>query len=228
MESFEQLRLLIFDMDGLLLDSEQAYRRGWLWVAKKNGLALTEADMAGWSGQSLDQTLAKLAGVLGDSKLVDQLRSEREVYIREQLQKDAIQLKPYAREVLEKAREKGLQTALATSTVRERATHYLDYHELWPLFDYVTFGDDVTHLKPDPESYLMTLAKAGVPADQALVMEDSITGATAATRAGLPVLLIPDQSLTEKPSAAQKANVNIWQEGTSLKTLLDQLNQSFH
>ncbi len=86
----------------------------------------------------------------------------------------------------------------------------LTHFDLLQAFDYQTFGDDVSAHKPDPAPYLLTLEKAQVTAEKALVMEDSLVGATAATRAGIDVVLIPDQSFDQVYSQRKSRSSVIW------------------
>lgn len=217
--------MVVFDMDGLLLDSEIVYKRGWIAVAEKRGLSLSLADMAGWSGQSRTQTHEKMVALFGSDELVDAMRHDREQYIAEQVANDGIQLKPYAKEVLMSAKSRGLLVGLATSTFKERAEIYLEHFGLTDLFDFATFGDEVARTKPDPEIYLTSLRKANVEAHEALAAEDSLLGATAATKAGLKVVLVPDQSLEENYSPEEKSKLAILMEGKSLKVLLNYLER---
>lgn len=219
------LKMIVFDMDGLLVDSEQAYQRGWIKVAKDHGISMKMSDMTGWSGQSLKQTQANLVAMFGSEELVHQLREERESFIQEELITGRLQLKPYAKEVLQLARKKGLILALATSTYQERALRFLEHLDFGQYFDYLTFGDQVSQMKPDPEVYLTSLAKAGVDANEAIAAEDSLSGALAATQAGLPVVLVPDLAAENYYTDKEKAGLNILMEGESLKVLVDYLQQ---
>lgn len=215
------IEMVIFDMDGLLLDSEQMYQRGWLKVAKNHGISLTEADMRGWSGQSASQTMAKLANHFGSKEIVEEMKAEREVFIADELARGALKLKPYAKETLAKVREKNLYCGLATSTLKKRGQMYLDYFDLAPFFDAITFGDDVKELKPDPEIYLVTAAKVKANPKYTLAAEDSLTGAKAAMQAGMNVVLIPDQSLPANHRDPAEIGLTPFLQGTSLKVLLD-------
>ncbi len=215
------IEMVIFDMDGLLLDSEQMYQRGWLKVAKNHGISLTEADMRGWSGQSASQTMAKLANHFGSKEIVEEMKAEREVFIADELARGALKLKPYAKETLAKVREKNLYCGLATSTLKKRGQMYLDYFDLAPFFDAITFGDDVKELKPDPEIYLATAAKVKANPKYTLSAEDSLTGAKAAMQAGMNVVLIPDQSLPANHRDPAEIGLTPFLQGTSLKVLLD-------
>lgn len=219
------LKMVVFDMDGLLLDSEIVYKRGWIAVAKKKGLSLSLADMNGWAGQGRTQTHEKMVALFGSNELVDELHRDREKYIAEQVENGGLQLKPYAKKALRTAKSKGLLVGLATSTFKKRASAYIEHFGLSEYFDFVTFGDEVERTKPDPEIYQTSLLKANIKAPEALAVEDSLLGATAATQAGLKVVLIPDQSLEENYSEAEKANLALLIEGTSLKILVDYLEQ---
>lgn len=218
------IEMVIFDMDGLLIDSEQMYQRGWLKVAKNHGIALTEADMRGWSGQSASQTMAKLVAHFGSATIVEEMKEERELFIADELANGALQLKPYAKETLAKVKEKGLYCGLATSTLKKRGQMYLDYFELAPFFDVVTFGDDVKELKPDPEIYLATAAKVKASPQHTIAAEDSLTGAKAAMEAGMKVVLVPDQSLPANHRDPAEIGLTPFLQGKSLKVLLDFLN----
>lgn len=215
--------LLIFDLDGLLLDTEIIYFDGWLALFKDHNIPLSAEDISSWRGQSWQQTADQLAQVVGGHEPVMALRAEREGFIEAQLMNGTLQMKPYAKETLLLAREKGFITALATSTMKERAAKLLPHFDLLACFDYLTFGDDVAAHKPDPAPYLRTLALADKTAAQALVMEDSLLGALAATRAGIEVVLIPDQSFQTTYTEAQKAGLNLYAETDSLQFVYDLL-----
>lgn len=219
------VQMIVFDMDGLLLDTEVMYHRGWLHVAHQHGYQLKKEDIMGWSGQGAAHTFSKMTQLLGSPEVVEQLRDEREDYIQEELAKGHVSVKPYALETLQLAQAKGIKTGLASSTLRGRGMRYLEHFQLADYFDVITFGDDVQQLKPAPDSYLTTVSQAGVAPSQALAAEDSFTGATAATAAGLGVVLVPDQSMPYELTADQKEALNIVMESDSLKVLYDHLTK---
>lgn len=217
--------MVVFDLDGLLLDTEQLYHRGWIWVANQNGISLKSEDMQGWGGQSSDQTMAKLKKIFGDTETIARFKEERESFIASEVEAGQLHLKPYAREVLQKVREKGFKVGLSTSTFQYRGDFYFKHFDLEKYFDAVTFGDQVENIKPAPDIYLATLAKAGVTPEHAIAVEDSFTGALAATRAQLPVVLVPDSSMPYQMPPEKKEQLDILMEGTDLKILLDWLDK---
>lgn len=219
------IKLIVFDMDGLLLDTEKVYYEGWLAGAQKNNLNLDVKAIKTWGGLGIKQALERLQEMVGDETLVDCLREERENYIYQQLKDGQIKMKPFAREVLEKCRLEGLTTALATSSPQERGQAFLEYFAIDQLFNYKTFGNQVRQVKPDPEIYLTSFAKAGAIPDEAIAVEDSFYGALSATRAGCSVVLIPDKSSKSKFSEDQKAQLNILEEGETLQALIHVLDK---
>lgn len=85
-----------------------------------------------------------------------------------------------------------MKLGIATTTVTKRATDILDHFKLADYLDTFTFGDEVSENKPSPIPYLTALERTGLEASSAFAVEDSLVGATAASRAGLGVVLIPD------------------------------------
>lgn len=214
---------VIFDLDGLLVDTEKTYRDGWLWTFDQYGLPISEKEVDSWGGRSWLQTADYIASIAGKEKVAE-LREKREEFIYHQLANGELQAKPFAKETLEFCKERGLTVGLATSTVKKRATDLLEHFKLADYFDAMTFGDEIMDHKPAPTVYLTALSKADLMPTEAAAVEDSITGATAATRAGMGVFLIPDSSFT-RPASDQKEKLNLIAEGPTLQTVIDYLQE---
>lgn len=205
--------LVIFDMDGLLVDSERIYRAGWLEVFHNHQIAISEATIASWQGQSWRQT----ANILSDKGLdVFKLQAERENYINQQLRLGNIQPKPFAVEIIDYLKTNGIKVGLATSTVKARATKILNRLELLESLDFTCYGDEVRQHKPAPEVYLTVLEKAGISAKSAIACEDSIQGAEAAINSALNVVLIPDSSAIKKLYTARIADSPFFHQAENL------------
>ncbi|MGX7197513.1 HAD family hydrolase [Enterococcus olivae] len=204
------IEALIFDLDGLLVDSEYVYQKGWIVAAKNLDIELSMEQTQKWNGIGLtgiQEILLK--SVLSSKREFELLVEELDKYIETHLHE--IKLKPYALEVLTKAKEQNLKLGLASSSFRRQATNILKPHGLHDFFDSIVTGDEVVRMKPDPEVYLKSIENLKVNVDRVFAIEDSIIGGTAATKAQLKVFLIPDQSLSNKYSIKEKSQVDIIQ-----------------
>lgn len=179
-------------MDGLLVNTEKTYTEGWIFAIKETGLDVPTDVIYSWVGKSVHETTTYLNELTGNPLKTQKLRQLREIYFYDQLHLGQVGLKSYAKNILDLVKSKGLMVGLATSTSKQRAQDILSYHNIDHYFDYPTYGDSVSLLKPHPDIYLEVLRRANVPSNRAIVIEDSITGAKAATDASLATILVPD------------------------------------
>ncbi|MBO0432555.1 HAD family phosphatase [Enterococcus sp. DIV0660C] len=211
----------IFDLDGLLVDSERAYRDGWVWGFAQFGIEVPREIVNAWGGKNWKQSFDILVQLAGSPEKVQEVRAKREEFFYEKLTTGEIQLKPYAKEALSYLKEQNFKLGLATTTVTKRATAILNQFELMDYFDTFTFGDEVSENKPSPVPYLTALERTALAADEAFAVEDSLVGATSASRAGMGVFLIPDSSFERNYSEKDKENLRIIEQGTDLKVVID-------
>lgn len=218
----DKTRLLIFDMDGLLVDTERVYMEGWLYGLKKRKVAIAESVVKSWVGKSFHETSAYLMQVCHEEALCRKLRQDREQYIYQCLDNGTLKAKPYALDALQAAREYGCRTGLATSSLKKRSTAILTHLGLLPYLDIAVFADDVQNLKPYPDLYLEVLRQTQISKEHAAAFEDSLTGVQAAMAAGIATIRIPDcnfRGVEEEPSCELCAeNLSI------VRTMLEQLN----
>ncbi|MFV0560750.1 MAG: HAD family hydrolase [Enterococcus sp.] len=214
------LKGVIFDLDGLLVDTERFYRDGWLWGFDQLGLTISKEVVDAWSGKNWKQSFDLLVQAAGSPEKVQEVRAKREEYFYEQLRNGTIQVKPYAIETLEYLKKQDLKLGIATTTVTKRATDILVQLELLDYFDTFTFGDEVSENKPSPIPYQNALEKNGLLPNEAFAVEDSIVGATAASRAEMKVILIPDASFDRNYSDEEKQDLDLLAEGKDLQTVM--------
>lgn len=222
----ERMKGAIFDLDGLLVDTEKTYRDGWLWGFKQYDLEIPKEIVDAWGGKNWKQSFDILVQAAGSPEKVQEVRAKREEYFYQQLHSGAIQLKPYAKEVLVELKKRKLKIGLATTTVTKRATDILKQFELIPYFDTMTFGDEVAENKPSPCPYLTALERTKLTALEAFAVEDSLVGATSASRAGMGVVLIPDTSFERNYTAKEKEYLNLIAEGKDLRIVIDLLDKT--
>ena len=216
------LRAICFDLDGLLLDTEQTYRDGWLAAFEKMGIDQSAYDLDAWSGLSWLQTRKILEAAFGAARVAE-IREVRETYILQQMTEGQIPVKAGALEVLQVAKKKGLKLAVVSSTVSSRGLPLLENAGLLTCFDVKIFGDEVMKHKPLPDPYLTALSKLGVHEFQAIAVEDSLPGALSATQAGLKVFLVPDCSFDKVFSDAELTQLNLFGIGKDLHELADMI-----
>lgn len=183
----------LFDMDGLLLDTERMFLRAFVTLADELKIARDEAEafFGTLVGTSSHHTTAQLHRFLPKSTDVADFdlrwRESHEVNVSK-----GVPVKPYALDVLQTIRAKKVPMAVVTSTHGPAAQHHLEAAGLLPFFDTVCTGDEVSANKPDPEPYLEGARRLGVDPTKCVAFEDSDLGATAAVRAGCLTVQIPD------------------------------------
>lgn len=183
---------IIFDMDGVLIDSERQSNEGWLWAAGQLGV-----DMPMWLIDSFKGAPAELCckffddyykGVI-DYWEAKELRTHHVYKIRET---EGIPVKKGVKDIFEYIRNNGLKCAVATSTRRESAEKTLHEIGVWDYLDAVVYGDEVERGKPEPDIFLRAAKAIGVNPSEAVVVEDSINGIKAGYASGMRVVHIPD------------------------------------
>ncbi len=195
------IRALLFDMDGLLIDSERIVQKSWKIAG----------DSLGYQG--MDQIIYPLLGVnragrdiyfrdhLGEDFPCDEFAAKASQAFYE-IAKDGVPIKEGARELLEYGRLKGLSMALTTSSRKEYAEKVLGELRILDYFDGMVTGDMVTRSKPDPEIYLRGAKLVGVKPSECMALEDAVAGIKAAHGAGTVPILVPD--LIEPPEEIVK------------------------
>lgn len=183
---------IIFDMDGVLIDSERQSNEGWLWAAEQLGV-----DMPMWLIDSFKGAPAELCCKFFDDYYkgaidyweAKELRTQHVYKIRET---EGIPVKKGVNDIFEYIRNNGLKCAVATSTRRESAEKTLHKIGVWDYLDAVVYGDEVEHGKPEPDIFLRAAKAIGISPSEAVVVEDSINGIKAGYAADMRVVHIPD------------------------------------
>jgi beta-phosphoglucomutase-like phosphatase (HAD superfamily) len=193
----------IFDMDGLLLDSERVVMQAWLESAEEEGLVLSQSDflfVVGCGAEESYVTLTKLLGGHGRFQLVlDRARAKLSAHSGV-----VFPLKPGALQLLALLRQRGVPCAVASSSYVDEVRRRLANVGVLGFFQAVAGGDEVPRSKPDPAVYLLAADRLGVPPVRCLAFEDSVHGAKAAHEAGLRVVMVPDLKACDFGSAYMK------------------------
>lgn len=187
--SHSALRAVLFDMDGTLTNTEEVWADALHQVAVDLGGRLSAATRAQMLGRPLGEVITMLHAETGARADAAVTRRALLATVEARL-RDGVPWLPGARELLHAVRRAGLRTALVTSSPRRLVNIALNTlgHD---SFETTVSGDDVRRGKPDPEPYRQAMARLRLSPSQCLAVEDSAPGASAAERAGLPVLVVP-------------------------------------
>ena len=186
---------LIFDMDGLLLDTERYYFRYWMQSAAEFGFSMKPRHALAIRSLSSSYAQRYLVRELGESFDYHAVRSRRRELIREAIEKYGIQMKPGVKELLAYCKENNIVTAVATATSTENAAAHLKSVGICDDFSVIVGGDSIANGKPAPDIYLKAAAALSLEPAHCFALEDSPNGILAAFSAGCQPVLIPD--LTE-------------------------------
>lgn len=186
------IKAVVFDMDGLMLDTERVRARAWDIIGEE------------MRGEKLSWLLPKCLGLppANESKVVweaigsdfDYFEFNRRVLkcTDEIIEREGVPLKKGIVELLEYLKEKGIKAAVASSSFSELATKHLTLGGLFPYFSGACFGDQVKNGKPDPEIYVTAAKQVGSEPYETIVLEDSFNGIRGAFSGGFLPIMVPD------------------------------------
>ncbi|MEN8173036.1 MAG: HAD family phosphatase, partial [Chloroflexota bacterium] len=187
------IKALIFDFDGLILDTETPIYRSWVEIYQRFDLSLpfdTWASIIGTSAAEHFDPFDQLEQALDRKLDRDKLTADRLAVEISLVTKNAVL--PGVEGTIAAAKTAGLKLAVASSSTRDWVEGHLDRLALIDNFDTICCAEDVPKTKPDPALFLLALARLALTPDQALVFEDSPNGVTAANRAGIFSVAIPN------------------------------------
>jgi len=183
---------VIFDMDGLMLDTERVAMQAWKGAAAANGLDLPDDVYCSLIGRPDAECRLILEGHRWTTADIDRLETEaREEYLS-LLEREGVPIKPGLFEVLDYLDAHAIPRAVATSTHTHLARQKLERVGAISRLPIIVGGDQVARGKPAPDIYLLAAERLACPASRCLALEDSPVGVRAASAAGMPVILVPD------------------------------------
>jgi HAD superfamily hydrolase (TIGR01509 family) len=186
------IHAVIFDMDGLILDTEPLYRAAWQQAAAECGYVLPDVLYSRLAGQKRADAELLLREEFGLAFPLETFRTACHKFEASVLASGPVPKKPGLDELLAFLDSRHIRKAVATSTERETTVTHLAAAELLGRFDAVTTGDEVANGKPSPDLFLLAARRLGAGNQACLVLEDSEPGVIAAHRAGMHVYLVPD------------------------------------
>src|SRR5690554_5729203 len=202
-------KLVIFDLDGLLIDTERMYHETWKRTFSDENLHMPEDLLLSTAGKALKETKKVITDHFKDDDIFDVLRSKREIKFWQMAKDFGVPVKEGAQEVIDFLNNKNITMALASSTQTDRALKLIDLSNLKLSFKIMMFGDMVRETKPSPEIYNLVMSKLGYKVDETIILEDSYSGIKAANNANVDVLWIKDLiDQTDKKDIYYKKSFN--------------------
>lgn len=185
---------VIFDMDGVLFDSENLILQNWKELALKHGYDVEEMSKVFYSciGTNSVVTAEIVRGHYGDEFPYEEFREESSKLFKEKVQKYGMPIKPGVKELLTFLKEKGATIGLASSTRKCVVEEELTMAGIREYFHAVVGGDLVQHSKPEPDVFLKCASELSVDPKDVYIIEDSFNGIRAAKKAGATAIMVPD------------------------------------
>jgi HAD superfamily hydrolase (TIGR01509 family) len=202
MEKHFEVELIIFDMDGLMLDTERIAFAGWKEAAAKYGYQIEEELYLKTLGMTPIKTREIYMEHFGDKFQYKEIRAERMRIAEEIIKTKGVPVKRGLYDLINYLNKINMKKAVATSTNRDNALSLLKLAQIDNFFDCIVCGDEVTNSKPNPEIFLKVADKLNCSYNKCLVLEDSEAGITAAHEAGMLSIAIPD--MKEPSNEVQK------------------------
>ena len=191
------IKAVIFDMDGLMIDTERLAFEGYQYVLAKKGLTMSLDFYKKLLGKPVVGISELIYKEYGEGFDIESTIKKIHVYMDEFFENKGVPLKKGLFELLKYLKKYNYKTIVATSSKRHRVDHILKLAGLNSYFDDSICGDEVTKGKPDPEVFLKSCEKLGVKPSETLVLEDSEAGINAAYSAAIKVICIPDLKYPE-------------------------------
>lgn len=185
------MRAIVFDMDGLMIDSETVYWAVGRELAREFGKEVSDQTLGKMMGRSPIKSVEIYAQDLGLSQSPRELLAMREARVKQALER-GVEPMPGLFDVLDRFKRRH-KLAIATSAPMELVEVVARKLDLRRYFDAIQTSDDVTHGKPDPEIYLKAMGRLGVAPADCAVLEDSSNGALAGKRSGAYTVAVPSQ-----------------------------------
>jgi len=183
---------VIFDMDGVIFDSERCVIEVWKEIAKRQGIRDIEKNLMACIGTTAVKTRQIMLEAYGEGFPYDELSKQASAAFHERYDNGKLPLKTGVFEILDFLKDNNKKITLATSTRRQVVVSELESAGLFDYFDEIITGDMVSKSKPDPEIFLLACKRSGIREDAAFVIEDSYNGIRAAHAGGLKAIMVPD------------------------------------
>ncbi len=220
------IRALLFDMDGLIVDTEPIQFKAFRDLVREYGHELPESVMSEFVGYHEMDNMRDLKRKYHLPGSLEELVARRRRRYVELLHTETIPVFPGFWELSAEAKRRGLKQAVVSSSAREQVVlplrrafeQHPDRPDPEEYFDALVCGNEVTHTKPDPEIYLLAASRLGVAPGECIAFEDTPPGVASAAAAGVTVYAVPNQYTRHLEFPGAKARLSSLREAVSLLT----------
>ena len=192
MDDGSMIEAIVFDMDGLLFDSERIVQRSWEEAGNQLGLEHMGETIYHTLGMNLAGRNHYFRNTIAKDFPCEEFAKQARIWFYKIVNEEGLPMKNGARKLLEYGKVNGYRMAIATSSRKEYALKNLKAAKIYDFFDAGVFGDMVQHAKPDPEIYLKACDSIGAAPANCIALEDAPAGIRAAYVAGMKPIMIPD------------------------------------
>ena len=192
-----EVKAVIWDMDGIIADTAQYHHKGWQIVFRKRGTNYTEEDFRRNTGKRSDTIVREVFGEkIPQNEITEIIREKDETF--RQLMGQKIKLFPGVLKLITALKEHGFKIAIASSAPMENIQLITRSLKIDNRFDAIISGWEVTKGKPHPQTFLLAAEKLGVAAEDCIVIEDAISGVAASKRAGMRCIAVTNTTSREE------------------------------
>ena len=187
-----KIKAVLFDMDGVIFDTEREYLQEWNKIFEKYGYEMKKEIYVSVMGRGRKKVKEIFKENFGNDLPIEKMYIEKDKMLKEAIENNKVPLKQGALELLEFLKKNGYKTALATSAKKDRVKSQVTHAKINNLFDAIVCADDIVNSKPDPEIFLKAAEKVNIKPENCVVIEDSEAGIRAAFNAGMIAFHVKD------------------------------------
>jgi len=187
-----KIKAVLFDMDGVIFDTEREYLKEWNKIFEKYGYEMKKEIYVSVMGRGRKKVKEIFKENFGDDLPIEEMYIEKDIMLKEAIENNEVPLKQGALELLEFLKKNEYKTALATSAKKDRVKSQVNHAKINNLFDAIVCADDIVNSKPNPEIFLKAAEKVNVKPENCIVIEDSEAGIRAAFNAGMIAFHVKD------------------------------------